>query len=169
MRNNDVDISYESGAATTAVEVPSRFLSQPGHRAAAFLLQSASELRPISPLNQLYLCHFSLLILNNSFSVKKWEGNWTHPGFILCFFLTRTEVLWLSGSVRYLLSLTQWKQRGLKQNGGGVNHLSPTMHHPNICKHSEFACITFKQTISLFYNASHCMSTYDYSFFFSNK
>lgn len=37
------------------------------------------------------------------------------------------SVLWLCGSVRYLLSLTQWKRSELQQNGVRVNHPSPTM------------------------------------------
>lgn len=154
----------ESGAATTAVEVPSRFPSQPGHRAAAFLVESASKLRHISPLKQLYLGHFNHLIVYSIFSVEKWKGNGTHQGLIKRFSLTRTEVLWLSGSVRYLLSLTQWKRRELKQNGGPVNHLSPRMQLPNICKHWKFArtAVTcslkmadyiFKFIISLFDNS----------------
>lgn len=43
----------------------------------------------------------------------------------------RFSVLWLCGSVRYLLSLTQWKQSEQEQNGAGVNHLTPTMQ----CQH----------------------------------
>lgn len=55
-----------------------------------------------------------------------------------------TSVLCLSGSVRYLLSLTQWKQREQEQNGGGVNHLPPIMQLPtfvNIETFFEFSVI----------------------------
>lgn len=69
--------SHRGGGRTEPFSLP-----QPGHRAAAFLVQSASKLRPISPLNQLYLCHFSRPILNYISSVEKWEGNWTHQGLI---------------------------------------------------------------------------------------
>lgn len=74
------------------------------------------------------------------FQFRKIWGKWNSPRVNLTLFLhTHRSVLWLSGSVRYLLSLTQWKRRELKQNGGRVNHLSPIMHLPNICKHWNFS------------------------------